>query len=103
VLDLPLVDARTVATTALIAMGLYLVLVLEASGERRGPAVSALVLALAAGYVLVLTWPWSREFFALAAPSPTIFATAIGGSAFALTALWLADARFAPGRAHREE
>jgi cation-transporting P-type ATPase E len=103
VLDLPLVEARTVATTALIAMGLYFVLVLEASGQRRGPAVSALVLTLAAGYALVLAWPWSREFFALAAPSPTIIATAVGGSAFALTALWFADARFAPGRAHGEE
>jgi P-type E1-E2 ATPase len=100
VLDLPLIEARTVATTALIAIGLYFVLVLEASGRRRGPAVSALVLALAAGYALVLLWPWSREFFALATPSPAILATAAGGSAFVLSALWLADARFAPGRAH---
>jgi hypothetical protein len=65
--------------------------------------VSALVLALAAGYALILLWPWAREFFALAAPSPAILATALGGSAFVLTALWLADARFAPGRAHEEE
>ena len=103
VLDLPLIEARTVATTALIAIGLYLVLVLEASGARRGPAVSALVLALAAGYALVLLWPWSREFFALATPSPEILATAVGGSAFVLAALWLSDARFAPGRAHAAE
>jgi P-type E1-E2 ATPase len=103
VLDLPLVEARTVATTALILIGLYFVLVLEASGHRRGPAVSALVLALAAGYALVLLWPWSREFFALAAPAPAILATAAGGSAFVLTALWLADPRFAPGRAHEPE
>jgi hypothetical protein len=72
VLNLPLVEAKTVATTALILIGLYFVLVLEASGHRRGPAVSALVLALAAGYALVLLWPWSREFFALAAPTPAI-------------------------------
>jgi P-type E1-E2 ATPase len=103
VLDLPLVEARTVATTALIAIGLYFVLVLEASGSRRGPAVSALVLALAAGYALVVLWPWSREFFALAVPTPAILVTAAAGSVFVLTALWLADARFAPGRAHREE
>jgi cation-transporting P-type ATPase E len=103
VLDLPLVEARTVATTALILIGLYFVLVLEASGHRRGPAVSALVLALAAGYALVLLWPWLREFFALAAPTPAILATAAGGSAFVLTALWLADPRFAPGRAHEPE
>ena len=102
VLDLPVVEARTVATTALIILGLYFVLVLEASGHRRGPAVSALVLALAAGYALVLLWPWSREFFALALPSPSILVTAVGGSAFVLVALWLADPRFAPGRAHAE-
>ena len=103
VLDLPLVEARTVATTALIVIGLYFVLVLEASGHRRGPAVSALVLALTAGYALVLLWPWSREFFALAIPTPAILATAVGGSAFVLSALWLTDARFAPGRAHQSE
>jgi hypothetical protein len=79
------------------------VLVLEASGHRRGPAVSVLVLTLAAGYALVLLWPWSREFFALALPTPAIVATAAGGATFVLTALWLADARFAPGKAHRQE
>ena len=100
VLDLPVAEARTVATTALIAIGLYLVLVLEASGRLRGAAVSTLVLALAAGYGLVLAWPWSREFFALVWPSPAMLATAAGGSALVLTGLWLADARFAPGRAH---
>ncbi len=45
-------------------------------------------------------WPWAREFFALSAMTPVILATALGGSAFVLTVLWLADARFAPGRAH---
>jgi cation-transporting P-type ATPase E len=103
VLDLPLIEARTVATTALIAIGLYFVLVLEASGHRRGPAVSALVLALAAGYAIVLLWPWSREFFALATPAAAILGTAAGGSASVLAALWLADARFAPGRAHEPQ
>jgi P-type E1-E2 ATPase len=103
VLDLPLVEARTVATTALIAIGLYFVLVLEASGHRRAPAVSALVLALATAYALILVWPWSREFFALATPTPSILATALVASAFVLTALWFADPRFAPGRAHGEE
>ncbi len=100
VLDLPLLDARTVATTTLIAVGLYLVLVLEAAGRRRGTAVSGLVLGLATAYGLVLAWPWTREFFALAVPSPTVLATALGGAAFVLVGLWFADARFAPGKAH---
>jgi cation-transporting ATPase E len=103
VLDLPLLEARTVAATALITIGLYYVLVLEASGRRRGPAVSALVLGLAGGYALVLAVPWAREFFALASMTPAILATAVGGAAFVLAALWLADARFAPGRAHGAE
>jgi hypothetical protein len=77
--------------------------VLEASGRRRGRAVSALVLGLASGYAVVLAVPWAREFFALASMTPVILATAVGGAAFVLTALWLADARFAPGRAHGAE
>jgi magnesium-transporting ATPase (P-type) len=100
VLDLPVLESRTVATTALIAVGLYYVLVLEAAGRKRGAAVSSLVLALAAGYALVLAWPWSRDFFALAIPSPAMLATAAGGSALVLLGLWLADPRFAPGQAH---
>ena len=99
-LDLPVIEARTVATTALIAIGLYFVLVLEASGRVRGAVVSTLVLALAAGYVLVLLWPVSREFFALVVPTPAMLATAAGASVFVLTVLWIADPRFAPGRAH---
>ncbi|HET9324090.1 MAG TPA: HAD-IC family P-type ATPase [Gaiellaceae bacterium] len=99
-LDLPVIEARTVATTALIAIGLYFVLVLEASGRLRGAVVSTLVLALAAGYVLVLLWPVSRDFFALVVPTPAMLATAAGASVLVLTALWIADPRFAPGRAH---
>ena len=100
VLDLPVLESRTVATTALIAIGLYFVLVLEAAGRKRGAVVSSLVLSLAAGYALVLAWPWAREFFALAPLSPAMLDTAAGGSALVLTGLWLADPRYAPGRAH---
>lgn len=100
VLDLPVLDSRTVATTALIVIGLYFVLVLEASGRKRGAAVSTLVLALAAAYVLVLVWPPALDFFALVTPSPAMVATALGGAALVLCGLWLADPRFAPGRAH---
>src|SRR5205823_1804055 len=38
VLGEPLVSARTVATTALVIVGLYLILALEASGRRRRAA-----------------------------------------------------------------
>ena len=58
VLDLPLESARTVATTVLVLVGLYLILVLEASGRMRGAAVSLLCLALLGGYALVLVVPF---------------------------------------------
>jgi P-type E1-E2 ATPase len=98
VIDLPLVEARTVATTVLVAVGLYLILALEASGRRRGAAVSGLCAVLAAGYFLVLLTPFAREFFELAPPGPVILVTAAAGAAFALTGLWLTDERFVPGR-----
>jgi magnesium-transporting ATPase (P-type) len=98
VIDLPLVEARTVATTVLVAVGLYLILALEASGRRRGAAVSVLIGALAAGYFLLLLTPFGREFFALAFPGPAILGTAAVGVVFALAGLWLTDDRFVPGR-----
>ena len=100
VLDLPVRDARTVATTTLVAIGLYLVLVLEATGRRRGSLVFSLCVVLAGVYVSMLTVPAARDFFALAGPSPLVLGTAACGATLALIGLWLSDERFAPGRAH---
>ena len=79
VLDLPLIEARTVATTVLVAVGLYLIVALEAAGsaQERGHR-RALRGARPAATSLVLAIPFAREFFALAAPDPVIFATALG-------------------------
>jgi cation-transporting P-type ATPase E len=98
VANMPLVDARTVATTVLVAVGLYLVLALEASGRRRGAAVSALVAVLGALYVLALAFPFTRNFYELAAPNPGILVVAAFGAAFAIVSLWLTDDRFVPWR-----
>ena len=98
VLDLPLVEARTVATTVLVAVGLYLILALEASGRRRSTAVGALCAALAGLYLLTLTVPFARDFFALAGPEPLVLATALTGAAFAIGGLALTSAAFLPGR-----
>ena len=98
VIDLPLVEARTVATSVLVVVGLYLVLALEASGRRRGAAVSALCLALGALYVLVLLAPSTRGFFELAPLDPVIVVTTAFGAGFALASLWLTDDRFVPWR-----
>jgi P-type E1-E2 ATPase len=86
--------SRTVATTVLVLVGLFLILVLEASGRRRGTAVSALCLILAGLYVLVLVVPFGRRFFALAAPSIGIGATALVAAALAAGGLSLVDERF---------
>jgi hypothetical protein len=96
VLDLPLVEARTVATTVLVVVGLYLILALEASGRRRSTAVSSLCLVLGGLYVLVLSVPFTRDFFALAAPGIVVFATALLGGALAVGGLVVTDAKFLP-------
>ncbi len=98
VLDLPLIEARTVATTVLVTVGLYLIVALEAAGRRRSAAVVGLCAALAGCYVLTLSIPFTREFFALAAPDPVIFATALAGAALAVGGLAITSETFLPGR-----
>ena len=97
VLDLRLVEARTVATTTLVATGLYLILALENGSRRRGVAVIVLCGALAGAYVLVLALPFTREFFALAYPGPFGLAAALVGAGGAVAGLLLTDERFFPG------
>ena len=98
VANMPLVEARTVATTVLVFVGLYLILALEVAGRVRGAAVSTLCGVLAILYVLSLAAPPTRDFFELAGPSLGILMTSIVGTAFAIGALWLTDDRFVPGR-----
>jgi cation-transporting ATPase E len=96
VIDLPLVEARTVATTVIVVVGLYLVLALEASGRVRGAAVAGLCVGLLVLYVLVLLTPGLREFFELASLDPVIVILAAVGAALAVSGLWLTDERFVP-------
>ena len=98
VLDLPLIEARTVATTVLVTVGLYLILALEAGGRLRSTAVGALCATLAALYVVVLSIPFTRAFFELAAPDPVIFATALAGASLAIGGLAITADKFLPGR-----
>ena len=94
-LRLPLIEARTVAITVLIVLGLYLIIVLEATGLRRRTLVSLAVVALAGLYAIVLAIPSARGFFELARPSLGIAATATGGSLLSIFALHLSG--FTPG------
>jgi cation-transporting P-type ATPase E len=96
VLDQHVREARTVATTTLVLVGLYLILALEAEGRRRGGAVGVLVLLLLAGYVAVLLVPFAREFFLLAPLSIAIGVPAVAGSVLAALGLAALDRRFVP-------
>ncbi|MGZ6670717.1 MAG: HAD-IC family P-type ATPase [Solirubrobacteraceae bacterium] len=96
-LEMPLIKARTVALTVLIVLGLYLIIVLEATGLRRRTIVSLAVTGLAALYVIALATPTARHFFELAPPDAGVVATALCGSLLSLFALLLSG--FAPGAA----
>jgi cation-transporting P-type ATPase E len=100
VLDLKLVEARTVAVTVLVLVGLYLILALEVTGGVRGAAVSMLCLMLLGGYLLVLIVPFARQFFSLALPGPGVLGPALAGAALAIGGLALLDDRFIPGRSN---
>jgi cation-transporting P-type ATPase E len=101
VLDLGVRESRTVATTVLVGVGLYLILVLEASGRRRGAAVTVLCLGLAALFGLVLALPVAQSFFRLSGPGAPGLVTAAAGVALAAGGLWLVDATLLPGRGGR--
>jgi magnesium-transporting ATPase (P-type) len=96
VLGLDLKDARTVATTALVLVGLYLILALEAAGALRGTAIVLLTAALLATYLAILIFPGPRSFFALSAPHISILFPAVLGAALAAGALSVVDDRFIP-------
>jgi hypothetical protein len=95
VADVDLLGARTVATTTLVAVGLWLLVVLEASSRARSLVMVTLSLALAAVYAAVLLTPAAREFFALAPPGWELLAS-IAGATVAAAGLWLVDDRFSP-------
>ena len=99
VADLSVLEARTVATTTLIAVGLYLLVALEASSRARSAVMSGMSLMLAGAYVLVLLTAGVRDFFALAPPGWELLASVVGAAA-AAGGLWLVDDRFAPMPRH---
>ena len=101
VIDVKLIEARTVAVTVLVLVGLYLILALEVTGRIRGAAVSTLCLALLTAYIVVLLVPLARDFFRLAAPGLAILGPALAGAALAIGGLAALDDRFIPGRTTR--
>jgi P-type E1-E2 ATPase len=98
VFALGLVEARTVATSVLIVVGLWLILALEATGGRRSAGVGVLCGVLLACYAAVLALAPLRRFFLLAVPGPGAVAVTLFGAGLAIAFLWLTDDRFVPGR-----
>jgi cation-transporting P-type ATPase E len=96
VVGLSVEEARTVATTTLILLGLYFVLVLEASGRRRAVWVSGLCAALLVLYVLVIGFGPTRSFFELVVPGAWALVGILGGAALAVLGLYATDERFVP-------
>ena len=92
-LDLPLLEARTVATSVLVLVGLYLIIALEGTQGRRGRMVALMSLALAGVYALALALPFVREFFELATPSLEIVATSVVGASISVAGLELMGLR----------
>jgi magnesium-transporting ATPase (P-type) len=86
-LELSLIESRTVAATALLLVGLFLVIALEGTARRRGKLVTLLCVALGSAYALALALPSTRDFFELAVPTAAIVVTAIVGSAIAVSGL----------------
>ena len=92
-LDLPLLEARTVAASVLVLVGLYLIIALEGLAGRRGRLIGAMCAALLLAYLVVLFVPFAREFFELARPTVEIAVTAFVGAAIAVAGLELMGLR----------
>ncbi len=98
VIDLEPIEAQTVAATVLLIVGLYFILVLEASERSRGAAILGLCAGMLTLYALTLSLSGFRSFFDLAVPTASIVLTALAGSAIAILGLVLTDGeRFVPG------
>ena len=89
-------DARTAAVTVFVALGLYLLLVLDpdrmTASKPYAIGILALVGTLGAGYLLTLSFEPARDFFALSAPDlldavVMVIATIVGIRVMALAGL----------------
>jgi hypothetical protein len=85
---------RTVATTALVLVGLALIVLVEATGKQRARWVVSLCTLLLALYAVVIAFPVGRRLFTLAVPLPQMMVVATVGSLMALASLWLIGDRF---------
>jgi hypothetical protein len=86
-LDLATPSAPTVALTAFVLDGLYLVVALEAGGSwQRSTLVADMCAVMAGLYAVALTIPARRGFFELSAPDPEMVLAVLGASAITIVA-----------------
>ena len=75
-------QGRTAAVLAFVAVGLYVLLVLDAdrmqASKRHTAFVLGLTTALAAGFLTLWSWSPARDFFALSQPSVWLGVVVIG-------------------------
>jgi magnesium-transporting ATPase (P-type) len=98
VLDLPLREARSVATIALVLVGLYLVVALEGRGRLRTAGVASLCLVLLGCFAAVFAIDLTADFFALTFPGVAGAATAAVGASVAALGLAVTSDAFTPFR-----
>jgi len=96
VADLGTVSAQTIAVTVLMAVGLWLVIVLEIAGVVRSAWVITMCLAMAGIFATVIVVAPLREFFALALIGPIDIAITLSGAAITGAGLWMLDRQFRP-------
>jgi hypothetical protein len=102
-LDYSVIQARTIAATVLVTVGLYLVLVLESTGSlRRSGIVGAMCFVLAGAYALVLALPETRHFFQFAAPGEGMLICAALAAAVSIGALVLSGFGLSPSTRSEE-
>lgn len=95
-LDYSVPEARTIAATVLLALGLYLVIALEsAQSLRRSSLVTGMCAVMAGAYAAILLVPATRTFFQLIRPTAGMLATSLVAAGLGIGALWLAG--YQPG------
>jgi len=88
--------ARTVAVTTLMAIGLWLVIIIEVSGVKRSAWVITMCLAMAGAFVAFLVVAPLRDFFELTTLSALDLVVAISGAVITAAGLWMLDSQFRP-------
>jgi cation-transporting ATPase E len=89
--DVSLTEARTAATATLLFLGLVILLLISRPWK---PWKAGLAAAMAACYVLVMVWPFARDYFELDLPTGAAWLVVVGASALGAVGIWVATRVF---------